>query len=98
MFVHYSIENVSTRSDEVNSLIIRVHDTMTSEVIGTARLNSLTDIFLELPEVQGRYQLRKPALRKLEQRGIDTLAQLYSYKWLIDNGGWILKNLKKVAA
>ena len=98
MFVHYSMDNTSTRKDQVNHLTINVHETMTSKIIGTARMNSFTDIFVELPEVNGRYQLRKPALRQLEQRGIETLEQLHSYKWLIDNGQWILNNLKKVKA
>lgn len=71
---------------------------MTSKIIGTARMNSFTDIYLELPEVNGRFELRTPALRQLEQRGIETLEQLHSYKWLIDNGQWILNNLKKVKA
>lgn len=98
MFVHYSMENTSTRTDEVNHLTINVHETMSSNIIGTARLNSFTDIYLELPEVQGRYQLRKPALRQLEMKGIHTLEQLYRLKWLISDGAWILKNLKKVTA
>lgn len=98
MFVHYSMENTSTRKDECNHITISVHDTFTSKVVGTARMTSFTDIYLELPEVQGRYQLRKPALRQLEQRGIDTLDKLMSYSWLVSNGAWILKNIKKVKA
>ena len=98
MFVHYTMTNTSTRSDEVNHLTINVHDTMTQEVIGTARLRSLEDIYLELPEVQGRYELRVPAKRQLDNRGITDLAELYRYSWLVSNGAWILKNLKKVRA
>lgn len=98
MFVHYSMENTSTRKDVINNITIGVHDTFTSKVVGTARMNNFTDIYLKLPEIQGRYQLRKPALRQLEQRGIETLTQLYSYAWLVDNGAWILRNLKKVTA
>lgn len=98
MFVHYSMENTSTRKDVINNITISVHDTFTSKVVGTARMTSFTDIYLELPEVQGRYQLRKPALRQLENKFINNLDDLYRYKWLVSNGAWILKNLKKVAA
>lgn len=96
MFVHYTMKNTSTRKDQCDNITIEVTDTFTGEVVGTARVKSFTDIYLELPEVQGRYELRKPALRQLESKMIKNLDDAMRYSWLLSDGAWLLKNLKKV--
>lgn len=50
-WVSYRIENTSTRKDVINNVTITVFDTFTQEVVGTAKMVSLDDIWIELPEV-----------------------------------------------
>lgn len=97
-FVTYNMVNTSTRTDTVNNITIEIRDAISSEVKGTARMTSFDDIWLELPEVQGRYQLRVPAKRQLENKFINNLDDLFHYAWLVSNGSWILHHIKKVRA
>lgn len=96
MWVHYQMTNTSTRSNEVNHLTISVYNTMTDEIVGTARLNSFTDIYLELPDAEGKYKLRPRLIKQLEARGIDSLEELLRFSWLLNNGETILHNIEKV--
>lgn len=95
MFVHYELHNTSTRKNEVNNILIEVFNTLNSTLIGTARMNSVNDIYVELPEVTGRYRLTKKAIRQLEAKNITSLADIVSKSWLLSNGAWIMLNLEK---
>lgn len=97
-WVHYEMENTSTRTDEVNNITIKVLDTFTGELVGTARMKSFDNIWVELPEVEGRYRLRKPAVKRLDEKMIRNMSDLMHYKWLVSDGQWILKNMVKVKA
>lgn len=98
-FVHYEMENTSTRKNYVNNIRIKIIDTFTDEVIGTARMEDFVDIVLEMQgdNVCRRYKLSLPALRYLEKKGISNMTSLFERKWLFSEGEWIIKNMVRIA-
>jgi hypothetical protein len=95
-FVSYNMINTSTRKDFVNNITINIVDGLNGTPVGYARMTSFNDIWLELPETQGRYELKPRALKQLDRHMIDTLDDLLRMAWLVDNGAYILNNLKEI--
>ena len=95
-FVSYDMQALGRTKDKVDNIRIIVSDGINSKYVGDARMISFENIWLELPEVTGRYSLKSRAIKELDKHGISSLDELFSKAWLVDNGGWILHNMVKI--
>lgn len=96
MFVTYKMENRSTRKDHINNIEIIISEALGDDQVGSARMVSFNDIYVKAEDIEGRFKLKKRAVKELERNFIFTLDDLFSKAWLVSNGGWIMHQLERI--